>query len=80
MILCRPLEVNISFVTKDCIFIEGEDGEEFIAQSPSLLHDKITAEIHGEIMDKINSIGCTSFVLDSEQIKLLLDRKDGWND
>lgn len=61
----------------DDAWIYGDDGIEMIAPSPGLLHDKITAERYNKIIDELNSLGCTSFIIMSEQIKSLLNRKDG---
>ena len=47
-----------------------------VVRSPGLLHDKITAEKYNKIIDKLNLLGCTSFIINSEQIKSLLNEKD----
>lgn len=57
-------------------WISDDDWSEMVVQSPGLLHDKITAEKHNKIIDELNSLGCTSFIVTSEQIKSLLNEKD----
>ena len=52
------------------------DWSEMIGRFPGLLHDKITAEKYNKIIDELNSLGCTSFIVTSEQIKSLLNEKD----
>lgn len=36
-------------------WIHGDDGVEFIVSSPKILHDKITAEQHSKILEKLDS-------------------------
>lgn len=57
-------------------WISDDDWSEMVVRSPGLLHDKITAEKYNKIIDELNSLGCTSFIVTSEQIKSLLNEKD----
>lgn len=41
-----------------------------------LLYDNETEEKCEKIIDEWNSLGCTSFTITSEEIKLLLNKKD----
>ena len=47
-----------------------------VVRSHGLLHDKITAEKYNKIIDELNSLGCTSFIMNSEQIKVLMKHSD----
>ena len=60
----------------DRLWVEGDDGVEMVVTSPGLLYDKITIERYSKIIDELNSLGCTSFTITSEQIKSLLKEKD----
>ena len=53
-------------------WMHGEDSEEFIVPSPRVMHDKITAERHSKVIDELNAIGCTSFILSAEEINALI--------
>ena len=59
-------------IFNDRFWIHGNNDSKFIVPSPSTLHDKITAEEQSKIIDELNSIGCTSFMITSEEIKKLL--------
>lgn len=59
-------------IFNDRFWIHGNNDLEFVVPSPSILHDKITAEEQSKIIDKFNSIGCTSFMITSEEIQKLL--------
>lgn len=59
----------------DRLWIEGDYGAEMVVSSPCSLRDKATAAKYKKIIDELNSLGCTSFTVTSEQIKLLLNKK-----
>ena len=50
-----------------------DDAVEMVVPSFRLLHE----ERYEKIIDELNLLGCTSFTLTSEQIKSLLNKKDG---
>lgn len=53
----------------DDAWIHGDDGIEFIVPSPHLINDTMSEEWRNKIIDKLNSIGCTSFMISSEQLQ-----------
>lgn len=61
----------------DDAWIKGDDAVEMIVPSPKLLHDKETEEKYKKVIDEWNSLGFTSFIITSEQIRSLLSNKDG---
>ena len=60
----------------DCLWLRGDGGIEMVIPYPGLLHGKIPEGRHDNIINELNSLGCTSFIITSEQIKSLLDEKD----
>lgn len=60
----------------DDFWTYGDDGVEFIVPSPRLMHDKATAERYNKIIDQLNALGCTSFMLTAEQIKSMLKQSN----
>lgn len=56
--------------------LDGDMGQEFIVSSPGLLYDEATIEKYEKIIDELNSLGCTSFTITSDEIKSLLNKKD----
>ena len=57
-------------------WISDDDWFEMVVRSTGLLYDKITAEKYNKIIDELNSLGCTSFIMNSEQIKALMEHSD----
>ena len=47
--------------------ISDNDYPEMVVQSSGLLHDKTNAEKYNKIIDELNSLGCTSFIVTLEQ-------------
>lgn len=62
-------------IVDDRLWIEGDYGAEMVVLSPCSLRDKATVEKYKKIIDELNSLGCTSFTITSEQIKLLLNKR-----
>ena len=62
-------------IVDDRLWIEGDYGAEMVVLSPCQLRDKATVEKYKKIIDELNSLGCTSFTITSEQIKLLLNKR-----
>ena len=60
----------------DRFWFRGDDGIEMVVPYLGLLHGKIPERRHDNIINELNSLGCTSFIITSEQIKSLLDEKD----
>ena len=60
----------------DRFWFRGDDGTEMVVPYLGLLHGKIPEGRHDNIINELNSLGCTSFIITSEQIKSLLDEKD----
>ena len=60
----------------DRFWFRGDDGIEMVVPYLGLLHGKIPEGRYDNIINGLNSLGCTSFIITSEQIKSLLDEKD----
>ena len=60
----------------DCLWLRGDGGIEMVVPYPGLLHSKIPEGRYDNIINELNSLGCTSSIITSEQIKSLLDEKD----
>lgn len=54
-------------------WLMGDDGCEMVSLPQELMSNNIIPQ---ELLDKFNSLGCTSFVLTSEQIKELMEHDD----
>lgn len=65
-----------SFTDEETKLFWGDDGIEMVVPYLGLLHGKIPERRHDNIINELNSLGCTSFIITSEQIKSLLDEKD----
>lgn len=53
----------------------SDDSVEFIVPSPKILHDRADAERYSKLIDELNAIGCTSFILTAEEIKQIMETK-----
>ena len=60
----------------DSFWFMVDDGIEMVVPYLGLLHGKIPEGRYDNIINELNSLGCTSFIITSEQIKSLLDEKD----
>ena len=60
----------------DRFWFRDDDRIEMVVPYLGLLHGKIPEGKYDNIINELNSLGCTSFIITSEQIKSLLDEKD----
>ena len=71
----NSVDIGIN-IFDDCLWLRGDGGIEMVVPYPGLLHSKIPEGRYDNIINELNSLGCTSFIITSEQIKSLLDEKD----